>query len=84
MHELSIAMSTVDLVEEEVTLRGVEVKAVRIKVGFLSGVAKEALLSSYEMACMQTLLERSRLVIEDVPILVAAGPSPRPYARRYQ
>ena len=70
MHELSIAMSIVDLVEEEMTLRGVEVEAVHIKVGLLSGVVKDALLSSYEMACMQTPLEGSRLVIEDVPILV--------------
>jgi hydrogenase nickel incorporation protein HypA/HybF len=70
MHELSIAMSIVDLVEEEMAVRGVEVEAVHLKVGLLSGVVKDALLTSYEMACMQTPLEGSRLVIEEVPILV--------------
>jgi len=70
MHELSIAMSIVDLVEEEMAVRGVEVEAVHVKVGLLSGVVKDALLTSYEMACMQTPLEGSRLVIEEVPILV--------------
>jgi len=70
MHELSIAMSIVDLVEEEMAVRGVQVEAVHVKVGLLSGVVKDALLTSYEMACMQTPLEGSRLVIEEVPILV--------------
>jgi hydrogenase nickel incorporation protein HypA/HybF len=70
MHELSIAMSIVDLVEEEMAVRGVEVEAVHLKVGLLSGVVKDALLTSYEMACMQPPLEGSRLVIEEVPILV--------------
>jgi hydrogenase nickel incorporation protein HypA/HybF len=33
-------------------------------------VVKEALLSSYEMACVDTALEGSRLVIEEVPVVV--------------
>ena len=71
MHELSIAMSIVEMAEEEAEQRGgVQVSAVHLKLGALSGVVKEALLSSYEMACEDTPLKGSRLVIEEVPVVV--------------
>jgi hydrogenase nickel incorporation protein HypA/HybF len=70
MHELSIAMSIVEVAQEEAARRNVQVCAVHLKLGPLSGVVKEALLSSYEMACFDTPLKNSRLVIEDVPIVV--------------
>ena len=70
MHELSIAMSIVERAEEESQRRGVEVEAVYLKLGGLSGVVKEALLSCYEMACEGTTLQGSRLVIDEVPVLI--------------
>jgi hydrogenase nickel incorporation protein HypA/HybF len=71
MHELSIAMSIVEMVQEESQQRGgAQITAVHLKLGTLSGVVKEALLSSYEMACEATALSGSRLVIEDVPVVV--------------
>ena len=70
MHELSIVMSIVDLVQEEAEERGVQVTGVHIKLGALSGVVKDALFASYEMATFATSLQGSRLVIEDVPVLV--------------
>ena len=70
MHELSIAMSLVELAEEEAERRGVQVLAVHLRLGALSGVVKEALLSCYEMVCEGTPLQGSRLVVEDVPILI--------------
>ena len=71
MHELSIAMSMVDMAAEEAASRGgVQVSAIHLKLGQLSGVVKEALLFSYEVACEGTPLEGSRLVIEDVPVRV--------------
>jgi hydrogenase nickel incorporation protein HypA/HybF len=70
MHELSIAMSIVELAEEEAERRGVHINAVHLKLGPLSGVVKEALLSSYEMACADTPLQGSRLVFEEVPVIV--------------
>src|SRR5271165_3849759 len=70
MHELSIAMSIVDLAKEEAVQRGVQVEAVHLKLGALSGVVKEALLSCYEMACQGTPLQGSRLVVEDVPVVI--------------
>ena len=70
MHELSIAMSIVELAEEEAERRGVQVNAVHLKLGALSGVVKEALLSCYEMACENTPLQGSRLVVEEVPVVI--------------
>jgi hydrogenase nickel incorporation protein HypA/HybF len=71
MHEISIAMSIVDLAEEEVARRGpMHVTAIHLKLGALSGVVKEALLSSFEMACEDTPLRGARLVVEEVPIVV--------------
>ncbi len=62
MHELSIAMSIVELAQEEAGRRGdIRIKAVHLRLGALSGVVKDALLSSYEMACDDTPLEGSRL-----------------------
>ena len=63
-------MSIVELAEEEAERRGVQVTAVHLKLGLLSGVVKDALLSCYEMACDGTPLQRSLLVIEDVPVVI--------------
>jgi hydrogenase nickel incorporation protein HypA/HybF len=70
MHELSIAMSIVDLAQEEAERRSARINAVHLKLGALSGVVKEALLSSYEMACQGTPLQGSRLVLEEIPVVV--------------
>src|SRR5271169_107249 len=69
MHELSIAMSIVEMAQEEAERRGgVQVTAVHLQLGLLTGVVKEALLSSYEMACIATPLEGSQLLIEEIPV----------------
>jgi len=71
MHELSIAMSIVEFAQGEAERRGSpRVMAVHLRLGAFSGVVKEALLSSYEMACEDTLLQGSRLVVEEVPVLI--------------
>jgi hydrogenase nickel incorporation protein HypA/HybF len=71
MHELSIAMSIVEMAEEEADHRGgLRVNAVHLKLGALAGVVKEALLSSYELACEGTGLQGSRLVIDEIPVVV--------------
>jgi hydrogenase nickel incorporation protein HypA/HybF len=69
MHELSIALSIVELAEEESARLGGHVTAVHLRVGRLSGVVRHALLTSYEMASEDTPLAGSRLVIEDVPVV---------------
>jgi hydrogenase nickel incorporation protein HypA/HybF len=71
VHELSIAMSIVEMAQEEAERRGgVQVNSVHLKLGALSGVVEDALLSSYEMATDDTPLQGSRLVIENVPLTV--------------
>jgi hydrogenase nickel incorporation protein HypA/HybF len=70
MHELSIAMSIVDMAQEEAESRDIRIDAVHLELGPLSGVVAEALLFSYEMACSGTRLEGSRLVIKKVPVEV--------------
>jgi len=71
MHELSIAMSMVEMATEECLRLGAErVNALHLKLGLLSGVVKDALLFSYEIACDHTPLQGSRLLIEDVPVKV--------------
>lgn len=70
MHELSIAMSIVDMAQEEAERRKAQIDAVHLELGALSGVVKEALLFSYKVACDGTPLEGSRLVVKDVPIEV--------------
>ncbi len=56
MHELSIALSILDIAEEEAGDRVGRVAAVHLKLGPLSGVVKEALLSAYDLAREGTAL----------------------------
>lgn len=71
MHELSIALSMIDMAAEEAARRGgAQVHAIHVRLGQLSGVVKDALLFSYEVACEGTTLEGSQLVIEEVPVVV--------------
>lgn len=70
MHELSIAMGIVDAALDEAQRRGVQVSAVHLRLGALSGVVKDALMFSYEVACQDTPLQGSHLIVEDVPVVV--------------
>ena len=70
MHELSIAMSIVEAAMDESQRRGVQVSAVHLRLGELSGVVKDALLFSYEVACQDTPLQGSQLIVEDMPVIV--------------
>jgi hydrogenase nickel incorporation protein HypA/HybF len=70
MHELSIAMGIVEAAMDEAKQRDVQVSAVHLRLGALSGVVKDALLFSCEVACQDTPLQGSRLLIEEVPVAV--------------
>lgn len=59
--------------EEIVRRGGGRVTALHLNLGPLSGVVKEALTFSYEIACQGTALEGSQLVIEDVPVMIHCG-----------
>ena len=70
MHELSIALSLIEMAEQEPARAGRRVSAMHLKLGPMSGVVKEALEFSYEIACQGTALEGSQLIIEDVPLKI--------------
>jgi hydrogenase nickel incorporation protein HypA/HybF len=71
MHELSIALSILDLAAEEAERHGnVRVLEIHLKLGALSGVVKEALLSAYDLAREGTPFAGAELVIDEVPVLV--------------
>lgn len=68
MHELSIAMSILDIAQEEAERRGnPRVEAIHLRIGRMSGIVKEALLSAYELAAEQTPFAQSKLIFEDMP-----------------
>jgi hydrogenase nickel incorporation protein HypA/HybF len=71
MHELSIALSIIEGVEEEMARQqDAHVVAVHLRLGPLSGVIKEALFFSYGLACEGTRLEGSTLEIEEIPVIL--------------
>jgi hydrogenase nickel incorporation protein HypA/HybF len=70
MHELSIAMSMIEMAEAEAVARGARVTALHLRLGPLSGVVREALEFSWAIACEGTALEGSELVIEETPVRV--------------
>ena len=71
MHELSIALSIVEIASEEAERHdAARVEAVHVKIGALAGVVKDALLFSWDLACADTPLAGSRLLVEEIPIKV--------------
>jgi len=69
MHELSIALSILDLVAEEAGRHDGRIAAVHLKLGPLSGVVKEALVSAFQLAREGTPQEQTELVVEEVPVV---------------
>ncbi len=70
MHELSIAMSLIEVAAEEAERLEVRVDALHLRLGPLSGVVKEALLFSFDLAAEGTAVAGARLEIEEVPVVV--------------
>jgi len=71
MHELSIAYNLVEIAEETAKLNDFkEVEIVNLRIGVLSGVVKEALLFSFDIATEGTLIEKAKLSVEEVPIKI--------------
>jgi hydrogenase nickel incorporation protein HypA/HybF len=66
MHELSIAVSIVEIAEEELVRRGGDrIRAIHIELGSLAGVARDALDFSFCIACEGTPAAGSRLVVNE-------------------
>lgn len=70
MHELSIAISVLEVAQEEAERHGGKLLAIHMRIGALSGVVPEALQGAYEIARVEAGLPDCRLVIEEIPIVV--------------
>jgi hydrogenase nickel incorporation protein HypA/HybF len=71
MHEMSIALSLLEAVEEQAHAHGdARVQAVHLKIGRLSGVLPDALRGAFELACEGTNFENCRLKIEETPVMI--------------
>jgi hydrogenase nickel incorporation protein HypA/HybF len=69
MHELSIALSILDMAAEEAERHGGRVVMVHLRLGPFSGVVPGALASAYELAREGTPLAQAELRIEVVPVV---------------
>lgn len=66
MHELSIALSIIEMAEEQLARHGgSKVLAVHLRVGPLSGISKDALEFSFGIASESTPVAGSQLRFED-------------------
>ncbi len=71
MHELSIAMSLVEIAAEEAGRLGdAHIEAVHVRLGPLSGVVEDALRFSFDLVAEGTAIHGARLEIEHVPLAV--------------
>lgn len=71
MHELSIALSLVDSIEQQASRRGIErVDAVRVRIGAMSTVVSDALRFAWDLAAEGSVAQGARLDIEIVPVVV--------------
>lgn len=74
MHELSFAIALVEAACEKLPELGdVAVEALHVRVGALSGLVKEALAFSFEVAAEGTAVAGARLVFRDVPVTVVCA-----------
>lgn len=70
MHELSIALSILDLAAEELDRQGGgRVHAIHVRIGSLSGVVATALRSAFELAREGSGHEQAELKIEELPLM---------------
>jgi hydrogenase nickel incorporation protein HypA/HybF len=71
MHELWIAHSLVRMADDAAARAGATaVRAVRVRVGALSGVAREALEFCFDVAAAGTRTAGARLEVAEVPLVV--------------
>jgi hydrogenase nickel incorporation protein HypA/HybF len=69
MHELSLAQGIIDIaVAEARKRRAVAVKNIKLRLGYFTGVVREALEFSFEVAKRGTLAESAVLEIETVEL----------------
>ena len=67
MHELSIAMSIIELAEEEARKANASIiTKVEVEIGTMAGVEQEALLFAWDSVIQGTIAETASLVINSI------------------
>ena len=70
MHELSIAISIVETVEESLPTPESRATVINLRIGAMAGVFRDALLFGFEIAAEGTRSAGARLEIEDLPAII--------------
>jgi hydrogenase nickel incorporation protein HypA/HybF len=67
MHELSIALSIVDLAEEEaLKANAVSISKIEVEVGTMAGIDPDALLFAWDSVIQGTMAQQSALIIHAI------------------
>lgn len=69
MHEATIAMNIMEIVQEQCLLAGIKkVSAIKVQIGRNSGVVKHSLTFAFNTMKHKTQADQAKLVIEDIPV----------------
>ena len=69
MHEMSIAQSLIDILQEEMAKHGAAtLRSVRLSVGELSAIVPESLSFCFEIITQGTPLEGAKLLMDRIPL----------------
>lgn len=72
MHEMSIAQSLVDILQEEMRKAGAQrLQSVRLEIGQMSAIMPDALSFGFEVITAGTNLEGAELILDSVPLKAA-------------
>ena len=74
MHELSVAQGIIEIIYSNVPKERLsDVRSVVTKIGAFSGVVADSLEFSYQAITIDTELQKSFLVFERIPFVIACG-----------
>jgi len=75
VHEVTVALSLLEGVEAFALEQRIErVAVVNVRIGALSGVVRDALLFSWDVAAADTVAAGSELRIEEIPVVIFCQP----------
>lgn len=71
MHELSIALNIVEIIEENAKAENLDrISEIELEVGSSSGVVVEALKFALEEAVKSTVMEHAKIVFHEIPSIL--------------
>ncbi|OGW39534.1 MAG: hydrogenase maturation nickel metallochaperone HypA [Nitrospirae bacterium RBG_13_39_12] len=69
MHEVSIALSLLDVAEKHCKKEGYEgIESIGVKIGKASGIMSDALLFAFDAVKIGTIAEKAHLIIDEIPV----------------